>query len=82
MRTGVAMMDLDRARRAQVLLSDTDAQAALTDIETASIARWRDAKTTDAREAAWHEINALTQFRAKLKTYASDLSFAQKGDGR
>lgn len=75
-------MDLDRARRAQALLNDADAVAALDAIERDLIAKWRDGKTPEAREAAWHEINALGLFRAKLKNFASDLSFAPKGDGR
>lgn len=75
-------MDLDRARRAQALLTDKDATDALSDIEQDIVSTWRSAKTAEEREQLWSDINAVARLRDRLKTYASDIKFANKGDGR
>ena len=77
-------MDLDRAHRVTAWLRDADVQEALTEIEEAAVARWLEAKDATAREDEWHFVNALNRLRAKLRSYADDLKFAEarKGDGR
>lgn len=75
-------MDLDRARRAQALLSDKDVSDAMSEIEQDIVSTWRAAKTVEDRERAWSDMNAVARLRDRLKTYASDLRFAKQGDGR
>lgn len=81
-------MDLDRARRAQALLNDADAKAALDAMEQGIFAAWKAALAAEDRERLWHEMRAISLFRDKLKSFASDLSFATaaergtKGDAR
>ncbi len=75
-------MDIDRAKRAQALLNDADAKAALDSIEQSIFASWKAALAPEDRERLWHDMRALDALRDKLKSFASDLAFAPKGDGR
>jgi hypothetical protein len=72
------MADLDRAQRVQTLLNDSDVVLALDQLEQSAYTAWRNAKTTEAREAEWHGLQALTKLRARLKACAAELKF----DGR
>lgn len=75
-------MDLDRARRVQMVLNDIDVQNAFDDLEKSSFASWKAATEQAAREQCWHECQAVLKLRMRLKNYATDLSVAKRGDGK
>lgn len=74
-------MDIARAKRVQSILNEKDVQQAFDDMEKSVIAAWKSAKTDDERKECWHDCQALQKLRNRLKSYASDLSVAKKGDG-
>ena len=58
------------AQAAIRLKNDDAAQEVLSMMAQAAIKKWEQAQTPDAREAAWHERNAVAQFHRGLQTLA------------
>lgn len=75
-------MDIERAKRVQNILNDIDVQNAFDDLEKSAFVSWKSAKTQEERELCWHECQAVSKLRQRLKNYASDLLLAQRGDGK
>lgn len=52
------------------LKNDPAAQEVLSMMREAAVKKWEQAQTPDAREAAWHERNAVAQLDRGLQTLA------------
>ncbi len=70
---------VNRAARAQALLSDDLLVGALRDMRDAYVAAWTktDARDTLGRELAWMGVKAVELFQAQLRRHVNDGKLAQ-----
>lgn len=69
--------------RAGYFLADDDFKAILVELKNAAIRKWADGRAPDAREHAWHDLQAVGRLENYLRALADGKTLtARKEDAR
>lgn len=67
------------AARADTLLVDEDFKAMLADLKNLAIREWAEAVTPETREAAWHDLHAVSRLEVSMRKYGEAWRMASHG---